>query len=305
MKKLNGNEKENIHFKWSPMNRARMEVEDDELFEVIIPDSSVNQIKEYHTDKELKSLNSELFDGAVGPIAIKGAKPGDVIEVILDDIEIGLWGWTAIMNDFGLLKNEFDEKLVIWKIEKGIALTPDSFSRKLRIPLNPFLGIIGTSPPYGEYGMIPPQYFGGNMDNRMNRKGSRVFLPVTVEGANLSISDPHATQGDGEVCGTAIETSAVVRARVKLHKNMNISSPQTISKIEDTYSAFCTTGIGKNLYEASQKSVREMIQKLSSSGFSREESYIISSVAGNLRISEIVDEPHYVVSFCIPEFILY
>ena len=108
----------------------------------------------------------------------------------------------------------------------GMSNITENFLNDVTVPLNPFLGIIGTAPEDGEYGMIPPQTFGGNMDNRFLRAGSTLYLPVNVPGALISFSDPHVTQGDGEVCGTAIETSCTAVVTIELIKNKRIKYPR-------------------------------------------------------------------------------
>ena len=293
---LDGSLTINQHFRWSNKNRPVMDVNEGELFSIRIPDSSTGQILRSFSLEDLNKIDSSKYDAGIGPIRIKGAEPGDTIEVNIIDIKTWNWGWTAIMNNFGLLKNEYQEKLVIWKIENGFAKPERGFSRSVEVKIEPFLGVIGTAPENGEFGMIPPQTFGGNMDNKLNRKDSRIFLPVNVEGGLLSFSDPHAAQGDGEVCGTAIETGAEVTAMVKVHKTLKIRSPMTVGSEKCTANYIATTGIDPDLVEASKKAVRNMVEYLKSLGFNEEEGYILSSVAGNLRISEIVDEPNFVVS---------
>ena len=131
-----------------------------------------------------------------------------------------------------------------------------------------------------------------------------VLLPVNVEGAGLSFGDPHACQGDGEVCGTAVETSATVRISVKIVRNRHIPSPVTYSTEHTGGRVLCTTGIGPELKTAAIDAVESMISQLKSRGFREDESFLLCSVAGNLKISEIVDEPNFVVSMLLPESII-
>jgi acetamidase/formamidase len=304
VQKLNGKNLSNVHFKWSSKNKHVMEIEENEEFEITIPDSSTMQISRDSKLGDLKSINSELFDGAVGPIFVKGAKPGDVLEVHLKKIQVADWGWTAIMDNFGLLKNKFHETLMLWDIKDGNATSLSTVLKNISIPTNPFLGIVGTAPKKGEFGMIPPQSFGGNMDNKFINENSELLLPVNVDGALLSFSDPHAAQGDGEICGTAIETSATVIASVRILKDYDILSPIVKSSINETGKQIVTTGISNDILQASEDAAMNMIKYLRKYKLSGEESYILCSVAGNLHISEIVDEPNYVVSMALPEKIL-
>jgi len=122
-----------------------------------------------------------------------------------------------------------------------------------------------------------------------------------TNGALLSFSDPHASQGDGEICGTAVETGARIVASVSIEKNRKIKYPVVKSKKRIVEDAVVCTGIGPDLYTSSQNAALSMIELLHGKGISKEEAYILCSVAGNLHISEIVDEPNFVVSMEMPE----
>ncbi|MHB1663505.1 MAG: acetamidase/formamidase family protein, partial [Thermoplasmataceae archaeon] len=239
------------------------------------------------------------LDGALGPIEVVGAKKGSVIEVHILEIKTGSWGWSAIIDDLGILKGRFKQRLVFWDIVDGVC-HPVNFLEGIQIPLEPMLGVIGVSPSRGEFGMIPPQIFGGNMDSRINHSGTRVYLPVLRTGGMLSFADPHASQGDGEVCGTGIETSAEVLCRIDIVDNMKIKSPSMIGQRKERGQCFVATGIGANLYEASKEATLSVIDFIVSKGFSEEEAYILASVSMDLVISEIVDEPNFVVSAYMP-----
>lgn len=262
------------------------------------------QIEETYTTNDMSKIDSSKFDGAVGPIEIEGAEPGDSIEVELREVRTGTWGWTAILGDFGLLKGRFQEELIIWDLRDGYATSRTETLKGIRIPLRPFLGVVGTSPPSGEYGMIPPQFFGGNMDNRLLRQGAKLTLTVSVNGAMLSFADPHGAQGDGEVCGTAIETSAEIVAVVKLNRKAAVKVPRLVSEDDSAGKQIVAMGISPDLHRAATEATMEMISILKERGFGGNEAYALCSVAGNLRISEIVDEPNFVVSMLIPEDLL-
>lgn len=301
MQTIDGTKEGNIHFKWQPENRPIATVKPGEEFRVIVPDSSTMQISENFTVKDMAGVDGSKLDGATGPIYIEGAEPGDAIEVELKRIETGTWGWTAIMKDFGLLKFMFDEELFIWDIRDGYASVRGNGLKGVRIPVKPFLGVVGTSPASGKHGMIPPQHFGGNMDNRLLKQGAKLLLPVNMKGGLLSFADPHASQGDGEVCGTAIETSADVTAVVTLRKNFPLKYPRLVSFDEGKGRQLVSMGIGPDLYKAAQEAVLDMIGVLKGRGFKDTEAFALCSVAGNLRISEIVDEPNFVVSLLLEE----
>ncbi|MCL6090565.1 MAG: acetamidase/formamidase family protein [Candidatus Thermoplasmatota archaeon] len=296
MMKLNGLDERNIHFKWSPSLKPVLYVDDEQELIVKIPDSSTLQINRNSSTDDMSRIDSSKLDAAVGPIYVNGAAPGDVLEVKIMDLSVADWGWTGIIKNFGFLKGMFENRLVIWDIKDGIASTSGDFLGGVNIQISPFLGIIGVAPSEGDHPMIPPQSFGGNMDNKLLKKGASVFLPVYREGAMLSLADPHAAQGDGEVCGTAIESIAEAKIFIKVHKNMRIKYPRAFSSEEHSGEVIVAMGIHCDLLTAAKESILNMIEELKLYGFSADESYMLCSVAGNLRISEIVDEPNFVVS---------
>lgn len=305
MKTVDGTNINNVHFKWTPHNKPVETVEPGEDFRVIIPDSSTMQMKDSFTTEDLGKIDGSKFDGAVGPIYVQGAEPGDSLEVNIRELKVGKWGWTAVIPDFGFLANVFPETLVIWDLADGYGTTRNDFLKGIKIPLEPFLGVVGVAPKDGEYGMIPPQHFGGNMDNRLLREGSSLFLPVSVKGALLSFADPHGAQGDGEVCGTAIETSADIIVSVKLHKATGQKFPKLRSQESFSGKEIVVMGIAPDLKDATRNALSDMIEHLQENyGLTGQEAYILCSVAGNLRISEMVDEPNYVVSMILPEKLL-
>ena len=304
MKHLDGKDQNNIHFTWTASNTPVLSMNSGETVSISVPDSSTWQIKREYRTEDLKKIDSSRYDGAVGPIYVNGAVPGDTLEIDLKEIKTAPWGWSAIIPEMGLLKGDFSEKLVTWKLEKFASSETQGFLEGIRIPIHSFLGVVGTAPKDGKFGMIPPQHFGGNMDNRLLGAGSRIYLPVNVEGALLSVSDPHASQGDGEVCGTAIETSAEAVIGVRVIKGRPINYPRAYSKVPVGGDSAVTMGIAKDLKDASRLALLNMIDELSHYGLTGEESYILCSVCGNLSISEIVDEPNYVVSMSIPLQIL-
>ncbi len=301
MKHIDGRLEKNLQTSWSPQNTPIGEVSDGEEIEISIPDSSTLQIQEHSTSKTLHSLDASKYDAAVGPIAVSGARAGDTISVEIRRIKTGDWGWSSISRNFGLLRNRFDDRLILWRINDGYATTTSDFLKGVKIPCRPFLGVTGTLPSHGEFGMIPPRRFGGNMDNRLLRAGSTIYLPCNVERAMVSFADPHAAQGDGEVCGTAIETNAEVVVRIHIIHGEKISFPRARVPGFSEPESIVTSGISPNLRRAAVIAVEEMMDDLERNfSLTDAEAYALCSVAGNLKISEIVDEPNYVVSMTMP-----
>lgn len=194
--------------------------------------------------------------------------------------------------------------MVIWDLKNGYTTSRAKFLKGVHIPPRPFLGVSGTAPSGGEFGMIPHQTFGGNMDNRLLSRGAILTLPVNQTGALLSFADPHGAQGDGEVCGTTIETSAVAVLKVNIQKNTKVGYPSLVSRENCDGREIVSMGISPYLKGAASTPVMEMIRQLECRGFTSEEGYVLCSVTGNLRISELVNEPNFVVSIVLPEEII-
>src|SRR5690606_9239881 len=200
-----------------------------------------------------------------GPIRIAGAEPGDALEVEILDFDESGWGWTALIPGFGLLADQFpDPYLHISRYADGVV----EFTPEIRFPSRPFPGTIGGAlAEPGLHSVVPPREVGGNLDIRDLTHGSRLLLPVQVPGALFSVGDTHAAQGDGEVCGTAIESPMNLRLRFGLRKASAIKRPQfEVQKPLRTTEALAgyevTTGIGPDLIAAARDAVSGMIDLL-------------------------------------------
>jgi len=263
---------------------------------VITPDSGPDILR---TDM------SGRVNPVTGPVHVDGAEPGDTLVVTMESYRPSGWGWTANIPGFGLLSEEFPEPaLRHWNYDPT-GQTPLMFGTLAQIPLSPFTGTIGVAPAEpGAHDIIPPQRTGGNMDIRDLVEGSVLYLPVEVAGALLSVGDTHAAQGDGEVCGTAIETPMEVTVRLDIEKDSAAAFPRIIRPQAETPPAGpmdVTMGIGPDLHQAARDAVRGMIDLLSRRhGLSPVDAYMLCSVAGGLRISQIVDAPNWTVSFHMP-----
>jgi acetamidase/formamidase len=179
-----------------------------------------------------------------------------------------------------------------------------------RVPLKPFCGTIGLAPAApGAHSTIPPHSAGGNMDTRDLTVGVDLYLPVQVKGALFSVGDTHAAQGDGEVCGTAIEAPMTVTAKFELIKGANLRFPRfvtpgPVTRHLDAKGYEVTLGIGPDLMAASRDAVRGMIDLLGKQhGMSPQNAYMLCSVCADLRINEIVDIPNWVVSCYLPRIV--
>jgi acetamidase/formamidase len=294
--------------KWSNKVPPVLTVNSGDLVILDTIDGSNGQITKSSTVDAVKLFDLGLADPIIGPVYIREAEPGDVLEVEFVNLEIADWGWSAIFPGFGLLAEEFTEPVLkIWSLPKGQSHA--IFKDGIEIRIRPFLGTVGVAPGRdGEFSTIPPLDTGGNIDCKHIVQGTKLYLPVQVPGAIFSCGDGHAAQGDGEVCGTAIETPLVATVRLSVHKNKKyVNSPHyevrssvSSSNIEDKGS-YAVLGIDSDLREASRKALRGLIGYLEETkNLSRVEAYMLCSVAANLKIVEAVDMPNYAVSASIP-----
>jgi acetamidase/formamidase len=295
-----------VHFTWDTGNEPVLTIASGDTVTMHTRDVSDNQITSDSTADAIASLDWDRVYPLAGPIAVEGAKPGQTLAVEILDLQTQGWGWTAILPGFGLLPDDFpDAYLKVFDLTTGDVT---HLRDDVAIPVAPFLGTMGVCPEgASEQAVMPPGTFGGNMDTRQLVRGTTLFLPVQVEGALFSCGDAHAAQGDGEVCVTGIESPMYVELRFTLHEDRSIPGPQYLTAAGpltprvDTGAFYGTTGIGPDLYVAAQEAVRAMIDYLSESyGLSREDAYVLASLAVDLKISEVVDAGQYVVSAVLP-----
>lgn len=212
----------------------------------------------------------------------------------------GDFGFTSFRPDRGLLPEDFRyDYLKLW----DIGATHAELLPGIRVPLAPFLGVMGVAlPEAGRHSTIPPRKNGGNMDIKQLTAGGTLYLPVWVDGALFSCGDGHAAQGDGEVCLTAIETSMTATLRFSLVRDRHLDFPEFETAprpLEGSH--YATTGIAPDLMDATKQAVRAMIAHLvEARGLSREDAYVLCSVAVDLKISEVVDAPNRIVGAFLP-----
>lgn len=222
-----------------------------------------------------------------GPVAVQGARPGDVLQVDILDVSLRQdWGYTFIRPLAGTLPRDFPERHQInipLDAARGIATLPWG----LELPLAPFFGVMGVAPPptWGRISTIEPRVHGGNLDNRELIAGSTLYLPVHAPGALFSCGDGHGAQGDGEVCVTAIETALCGRFRLTLRRDLDLSYPQA-----ETPTHVITMGMDPDLDRCAEMALRDMIALVAArAGIGREEAYMLCSLAGDLRITQTVN----------------
>jgi formamidase len=346
------------HNRYHPDIAPALEVAEGEEVVLETRDGVDGQIGPHATVADLAHLDAGRIHPLTGPIFVKGAEPGDMIEVEFLDIIPQPTAFSAIVPGLGFLRDVMTTPFVVqWKIRDGWATAAELPG--VRIPGAPFMGISGVAPsaqklkewtereqraldaggfvlmpdeagavPRGHCGLeglrtLPPRENGGNFDVKQLTKGSKLLLPVFTRGALFSTGDGHFAQGDGEVCVTAVEMGATVAVRFKVHKDL--AKKRTFAGpvfshggyFADPKYAVPQNFLGvmgmpinakgdiesENLTLAARNAVLNMMTLLQERGFSREQAYVICSVAVDLRISNVVDVPNYVVSALLPEAI--
>lgn len=299
------------HFGWDNQLPPVLHIAPGDTIEFRPLDASAGQITAASTADALRSLDFSRVNPVVGPVYVEGAEAGDVLKVTMLDFTPSGYGWTANIPGFGLLAERFPAPhLHHWKYDP-LGRTPALYGPGGRVPLKPMCGTLGVAPAAaGAHSIVPPRRVGGNMDIRDVAAGTTVYLPIEVPGALFSLGDTHAAQGDGEVCGTAIESACAVAARVDLVKGLALPSPRLttpgpVSRHLDGAGYEVTTGIGPDLMAAARDALSCMIDLLAArTGMAPVDAYLLCSVCADLRISEIVDQPNWLVSCYFPRCVL-
>ena len=288
---------------WDQTVEARLVIDPGDTVVFDCPEPTGQLTPEWRTD-DLENFDFSLVHALVGSVFVRGAQPGDVLEVEVLDLQHKGWGWSAHMPGFGLLAEDFDfNYLHHWQLKgdrchfgvNGISL-----------PFQPFCGTMGVAPSEaGRFDTMPPRANAGNVDIKDLGVGARVWFPVFVEGALFACGDCHSAQGDGELCGTGIESPMTVTLRFNVRKDLAIQELQfeTTSPLTqlDTHGFHATTAHGPDLMENAKNATRYMINWLvRTQGLSRSQAYILCGQVVDLKISAIVDVPNFIVSAYLP-----
>jgi acetamidase/formamidase len=296
---------EPTHSRWNRHLPPRLHIAPGDTVHLDCVDSSGSQVHPAMTLRNFLNIDRGRIHALTGPIFVEGAEPGDVLQIDILEVAHKGWGWSSVINGLGLLKERFTEPYLFhWQLES-------SQSRSLApavVPLRPFCGVMGVAiAEDGEFRTRPPGIFGGNMDVRELSNGSTLYLPVLNTGALFSAGDAHAAQGDGEVSINGIECPAKATLRFHLHKHRSLAGPLIESarqKISDT-DAWIVVESASDPVSAARAATSRMIDLLASCwDFSDIHAYLLSSVAMNLRLSQVVNEPMFTVSAAIPKSIL-
>ena len=223
-----------------------------------------------------------------GPIFVEGAEPGDTLEIRILGIEfLHPFGVNVFSPGLGTIPDDFPyAQLRLLRWQPGADRV--EFAPGVSLKLAPFFGSIGVAPPAitGRISSRPPGWHGGNLDNKDLIVGSTLYLPVHARGGLLSVGDGHGMQGDGEVTGTALETSLRGTLEVRVRKGNPLRWPRA-----ETPTHYVAMGLNEDLDEATRLATREMIDFLvAEKGLSRDAAYMLCSLAGDLHVTQAVDQ---------------
>jgi acetamidase/formamidase len=252
-----------------------------------------NGVKPEDVEQALRDVYAQVTDKGPGghilngPVYIEGAEPGDTLEIHIKKIELAIaYAYNGFRYGAGILTDDFPyarTKIIPLDQKRMVA----HFAPGIEIPLHPFFGSMGVAPPpdFGRYDSTPPTISGGNMDNKELVAGTTLYLPVWNRGALFEIGDGHAGQGNGEVDVTAMETSLIGTLEFVVRKDLHIKYPRA-----ETPTHYIAMGFDDDLSIAAHKAVREMVDFLvNEKHLSRDDAYMLTSVAGDADITEVVD----------------
>ena len=348
------------HNRWHEDIPPALEVAPGDTVILETRDAFDGQLSPASTSDDVGALNLGPVHPLTGPVYVRGAQPGDLLEVKLLDVDpdpFGSWGDTVEVPGFGFLRDAFPEPFIAHWHLTGKRYAESDQLPGVRIRYQPFPGIMGLAPsrelrervalreqallerggfvvppgpdqavpaqgPSAEVGLrtIPPRETGGNIDIKQLTPGVSLLLPVYVEGALFSTGDVHYAQGDCEACGTAIEMRSAVHVQFRLHKGeAQRRGIRDLQFFRDDYFGppelamprrlFATSGIsvtkdGENRSEdltlAARNALLNMIEYLGTRGYDRQQAYALCSVAVDLRISQVVDVPNFIVTALLP-----
>lgn len=282
------------HCRWNHALPPTLSVEPGDTVRMECHDSSGGQMTAGSTLADLIGLDRDRVHTLTGPVEVRGARPGDVLEVRIRRVEHLGWGWTSFIPNMGLLPDRFTEPyLHVWRLDAAVARNlPPAV-----VPLRPFCGIMGVAPAApGEHRTRPPGVFGGNMDVKQLVAGTTLYLPVQVPGALFSAGDSHAAQGDGEVCVNGIEMPANVEFEFHLRRDFALDEPFAETppgpRDLDERGNWAFIASRENPLEAARSVVNRAIDFLVARfSFTPENAYVLCSVALNLHISQWVNGP--------------
>jgi acetamidase/formamidase len=297
-------ERGRVHYKWDSSLPPAIEIEPGDIVHFETEEVTDGQVTPGCPASDLGSIDFSRLYPLAGPVFVRGAEPGDLLEVEMLSLRPLGWGWTGIIPGLGLLAEDFTEPYI-----RHFDLTNGEYAElreDVRIPLQPFCGTMGVATDDPEpLPVLPPTKGAGNIDTRHLNVGTKLYLPVFQPGAMFSAGDCHAAQGDGEVCVTGIECpmafslrfGVVKERRAKPWRYQFVTPPGSLQPRSDERGYYACTALGPDLMENARNAVRDLIEWLHvEHELSREDAYVLCSLAADLKISQIVDQPNWGVS---------
>ena len=295
------------HYTYGPFAKPALTVDPGAVVSCETHDAFEGAIK-LATDKPSEKLNFPFLNPQNGPIFVNGAEKGDCLAVYIKSIVPRgpqPVGTTALLPEFGGLVGTTATALLnkpLPEYVKKIEVTVDGgvkWSDKITLPYEPFIGTIGTAPEIEAISSLVPDYYGGNMDLPDVAPDSVIYLPVNAPGALLYLGDCHAIQGDGELCGVALEHPTVTTVQLDLIKGWTIAWPRL-----ETSEFFMTIGSARPMEDASRIAYRELIRWMEAEfGFDETDAYLLLTMCGKMRLGNMVD-PKYTLGASIAKSIV-
>ncbi len=292
------------HYTMGPIHKPIAEVKPGELFQVETEDAMGGKVRT-SDDLPSKAINLPYVNPQTGPIYIEGAEKGDTLVVEIKEIKpLRDYGVSSIVPYFGgltsteytrLLHPPLEERIYIYK-NKGDKFV---YNERLTVPYEPFYGTISTAPELESISSLAPGPYGGNMDVRDICVGNEVHLPVFVKGALLFLGDVHANQGDGELCGSAIEIAAIGTLSCRLIKGKAIKWPRIVSP-----ERIMTVGSARPMEDAARIAYTELVLWLEEEyGFDRLDAYQLLTQIGEMSVGNMVDTYYSMVAKCRKKYL--
>ena len=277
--------RDTFHFKWDNSLAPAVEIEPGDIVHFDTEEVTAGQLKKGDPASKLGSLNFDRLYPLGGPVYVKGAEPGDALEIEILELKPGSWGWSAILPGLGLLAVDFPEPYVRY-FDLGDRNSTE-FRHDIHIPLAPFCGTMGvaTDEP-GPQAVLPPTKGAGNIDTRHLTAGTKLRLPVFVPGALFSAGDCHGAQGDGEVSGTAIECP-LQRAQLTIDVRDDLDLRMPVARTPDSWITF---GFDEDLDRAAESCLETMLDLMERElALDRTHALGLASVAVDLHVTQVVN----------------
>jgi acetamidase/formamidase len=302
--------RDTFHCRWNRDLKPILHLKPGDTVRCEVSEVSGGQLNRKSTIEDYKILFDQehysRFYPLAGPIYVENVSPRDTLEVHILDMTVDSWGWAGFRPDLPPLNEIDDYYFHIWDLKNRRYA---NFKKGIKIPIRPFPGTIGVAPSeHGSIDIEPPyESNAGNMDIRYLTAGSKLLLPVLVNGALFSVGDPHAAQGDGEL-GTALESPAAITLRFEVLKGKKIPSAQYFARDDrrvdgDVY--FGTTGSSADLMEAVRLAARHMIEYLVKEyDLTQNEAFMLCGLVADLRLHQVVNPPNWTVGLMIPQRVL-